>query len=580
MTFIESFNTANLPDIIKEAECGFIFTDSKRDISLVNRGAERILGVKAEDILGKHIESFISPPLSGHNATFLRTKFLDREVVLYNTPFNLNGEAGGEIFLLDKAGDDLPAAARQSLLSDIDQTLVSFVESFYDGIIIIENNRLVKINSSFCRITGLKSESIQNKEIDVLNGETHVCLHTIQEVVRLVQQFKKSITSMGKLTKGNEIYVTGTPILSNEAIRYIIVNIRDVTELQILRKDVSRLMALYLSTPEEARISQLAGGEIIAENHIMRGILNLITRVSQVDTTIMLEGESGTGKELLARLIHRLSVRRNGPFIPVNCGAIPESLFESELFGYAKGAFTGASRAGKSGLFELAEGGVIFLDEIADLPLSCQVKLLKIIEDLEVMRLGGSAPVKLDVRIVAATNKNLKKMVEKGDFREDLFYRLYVVPIEIPPLRNRREDIFPLVWHFLCHFNDKFNQSKTFSSEIIQVMESYPWPGNVRELQNVIERMSITSMEEVLQPHHLPHNIYSQQSQDSSTIQVKGIMSLKEARETLERKLISQAISIKKTTRAAARLLGVDHSTVVRKLKKYNLRLNNDDGQE
>ncbi|MBW1734777.1 MAG: sigma 54-interacting transcriptional regulator [Deltaproteobacteria bacterium] len=459
--------------------------------------------------------------------------------------------------------------------SDLDRTLDSLVESFYDGVIFIENDQVVRVNSSFSRITGLKEESILGQRIDDLDGETHICLHTIQEVARLVKRLNRSVTSMGKLMQGNEIYVTATPVSLKGPLKYIIVNVRDITELQFLKEEVSRLMALYLSTPEEARISQLAGDEIIAENRIMRGILDMVARVAQVDSVVLFEGESGTGKEVLARLIHRLGARRKGPFIPVNCGAIPETLFESELFGYVRGAFTGAAKDGKPGLFELANGGIIFLDEIGEMPLNCQVKLLKVIEDQEVMRIGDVKPTTLNARILAASNRDLPEMVKQGKFREDLFYRLYVVPILVPPLRERREDIFPLAWHFLRHYNGRFNQSKTFSREIIQIMESYEWPGNVRELQNIVERMVIMSDKEILEPEHLPPSIYSTGADNGSMIQVNGVMPLAWARETVEKKLLSNALALRGTTREAARVLGVDHSTVVRKLRKYGIRPGN-----
>jgi transcriptional regulator with PAS, ATPase and Fis domain len=398
--------------------------------------------------------------------------------------------------------------------------------------------------------------------------------------VHLVHQMRKSVTSMGKLKHGNEIYVTATPVESKGVIRYIVVNIRDVTELQMLKEEVSRLMALYLSTPEDARISQITGQEIVTGSRVMRGVLDMVARLAQVDSLVLFEGESGTGKEVLARLTHRLSSRRKGPFISVNCGAIPETLFESELFGYAKGAFTGATSEGKPGLFELANGGVLFLDEVSEIPLNGQVKLLKVIENLEVLRVGGVKTTKLNVRIIAATNRSLPKLVKEGKFREDLFYRLYVVPIKIPPLRERREDIFPLAWHFLRLYNNKFNLSKKFSREVIQILETYQWPGNVRELQHVVERMVLTSDGEMLHPHHLPSSVYQQESEEHSMIQVKGIVALAQAREIVERKLLSQALAIRGTTREAARLLNVDHSTVVRKVKKYGLQAEFDDQEE
>jgi len=529
--------------------------------------------IEPGSLTGRTIASKMSLFVSGKDLaeTFNRKKIMGKEIALYKVPFQMAAEFAGEMYLFDEI-DRSKTVSELSLTTELDRTLESLVESFYDGVIFIENEHVVRVNSSFSRITGLKGESLLGQKVDDLDAETHICLHTIQEVIRLVQRLRKSVTSMGKLMHGNEIYVTATPVNLDGPVQHIIVSIRDITELQLLKEEVSRLMALYLSTQEEARISQLAGEEIIAENRVMRGILDMVARVAQVDSMVLFEGENGTGKEVLARLIHRLCARRKGPFIPVNCGAIPENLFESELFGYVRGAFTGAIKEGKPGLFELANGGVIFLDEISEMPLNCQVKLLKVIEDREVMRVGDVKPTRLDARIIAATNRNLPEMVKQEKFREDLFYRLYVVPIKVPPLRERREDVFPLAWHFLRRYNNKFNQSKTFSSEIIQIMESYQWPGNVRELQNLIERMVIMSDGEILEPRHLPHSVYSQETDDGSMIQIKGLMSLVQARETVEKKLLAHALEIRGTTRQAARLSGVDHSTVVRKLKKYRLQ--------
>ena len=565
-----------LAGIFESAPFGFVLTDVKGIVVFLNEKAEKILEIEPGSLTGRNITSQMNlfVPGKGISNTFNKKEIMGKEVALYKFPFRMAGEFAGEIYIFDKT-DRSQTDTELSLTSDLDRTLESLVESFYDGVIFIENDHVVRVNSSFSRITGLKGESLLGQKIDDLDAETHICLHTIQEVFRLVQRLRKSVTSMGKLMHGNEIYVTATPVNLDGPVQHIIVSIRDITELQLLKEEVSRLMALYLSTPEEARISQLAGDDIIAENRVMRGILDMVARVAQVDSMVLFEGESGTGKEVLARLIHRQCARRKGPFISVNCGAIPENLFESELFGYVRGAFTGAIKEGKPGLFELANGGVIFLDEISEMPLNCQVKLLKVIEDREVMRVGDIKPTKLNARIIAATNRNLPEMVKEGKFREDLFYRLYVVPIKVPPLRERREDIFPLAWHFLRRHNNKFNQSKTFSREIIQIMESYQWPGNVRELQNIIERMVIMSDGEILEPGHLPHSVYSQESDDGSMIQVKGIMSLVQARETVEKKLLSHALEIKGTTREAARLLGVDHSTIVRKLKKYGLRAGN-----
>ncbi|MEK6671982.1 MAG: sigma 54-interacting transcriptional regulator [Nitrospirota bacterium] len=379
---------------------------------------------------------------------------------------------------------------------------------------------------------------------------------------------------MRKMRQGNEIYITGSPIFCDGKITHVAVNIRDVTELQRLQEQVSRLTALYLSAPEENRIQSLAGENVIVESPVMKRIIDLVVRVSQVDSVVLIMGESGTGKEVLARLIHRLSTRNKSPFISINCGAIPENLLESELFGYEKGSFTGALREGKPGLFELANTGTIFLDEIAEMPLNLQVKLLKILQDMEAYRLGGVRPVKFDVRVIAATNRNLRELVREGKFREDLFYRLYVVPIDVPPLRERQEDIFPLAWHFLKHYNQKYKQSKTLSPELIDIIESCSWPGNVRELQNIIERIVVTSDSDVINPEHLPPSVYQRgrKHEDySGSEPSSGIIPLRHAKEQAERTMLVQALKMKQTTREIAGLLDIDHSTVIRKLRKYGL---------
>jgi transcriptional regulator with PAS, ATPase and Fis domain len=295
--------------------------------------------------------------------------------------------------------------------------------------------------------------------------------------------------------------------------------------------------------------------------------------VSRVDSTVLLQGESGVGKDVLARLVHRLSERREYPFVSVNCGAIPESLLESEFFGYEKGAFTSAARNGKAGLFEQANGGVLFLDEVGELPLNLQVKLLKALQDRRCRRLGGIRSIDLDLRIIAATNRDLRKMVSEESFRMDLFYRLHVVPIEIAPLRERREDILPLALMFLNHFNRKYGASRTLGHELMSVLEDHNWPGNVRELQNLIERLVVTADEDALSVKHLPSSITKGNGPGSPAFRLPGSLNLKDAREALEREVIREAVARAGNTRQAAKMLGVDHSTVVRKAQRYGIDL-------
>ncbi|MDD3169244.1 MAG: sigma 54-interacting transcriptional regulator, partial [Eubacteriales bacterium] len=271
--------------------------------------------------------------------------------------------------------------------------------------------------------------------------------------------------------------------------------------------------------------------------------------------------------EVIAKLIHKSSERGKSPYITVNCGAIAPSLLESELFGYEAGAFTGASEKGKPGLFGLAHHGTLFLDEIADLPLELQGKLLRVLQEREIYRVGGVSPVKVDVRIIAAANSDMRELVKQKKFREDLYYRLNVVPIEIPPLRDRKEDIVPLLLHFCEHYNKKYNIQKHFSNEIIDCLERYSWPGNVRELKNLVERLLIMCESSELLPEHLPKHIASGQMEQMD-IKVNKLMPMKQAYLELEKQLILLARESCGSTKNIAELLNVSQSTVVRRLRE------------
>ncbi len=446
----------------------------------------------------------------------------------------------------------------------------SILESSYDGIVVADPRRVLRVNASFGRITGVAPSLLIGQPLEKLDVRRHVCLAVVQEVIRLTCHHRRSLTVRRRLKSGHEIFVTGSPVLNRHGqVVRVVLNVRDITELTGLEEQLKKLS---LACVEDTGRSELPGG-IVADSPVMDRLLDLIMRVSQVDSTVLLTGESGVGKDVFARLIHRLSPRAPRPFISVNCGAIPENLLESEFFGYERGAFTSAARTGKPGLFEQAQGGTLFLDEVGELPLNLQVKLLEVIQEQRCRRLGGVKTVELDLRLMAATNRDLRQMVEEGRFRQDLFYRLYVVPIEIPPLRERPEDILPLALMFLKQFNQKYGVSRTLGHELMGILESYQWPGNVRELQNVIERMVVTADSEVLEARHLPESIFRLAEDQGALFVIPGDLRLKPAREALERRLIREALARGGNTRRAARLLGVDHSTVVRKARRYGLDL-------
>jgi transcriptional regulator with PAS, ATPase and Fis domain len=310
---------------------------------------------------------------------------------------------------------------------------------------------------------------------------------------------------------------------------------------------------------EELRTQLLSFSGVVLQSPAMRRIAELALRVAKVDSTVLITGESGSGKEVLTRLIHKESQRAAGPFIKINCGALPRDLLESELFGYEPGAFTGAQRQGKHGLVELASGGTLFLDEVGELPLDLQVKLLTVLQDRELVRLGGTKPIAVNVRVVAATNRDLSAMVAERKFRSDLFYRLNVVPIRIPPLAERREDILPLVRQFVDEFNRQYGFRKKLAERVLGRLHESPWPGNVRELRNAVERLLVTSPGDLVGLQDLEAVLPA-----SSQLGGEG---LKLRVEQLERRMVEEAMREHRSTRAAARALGISQSTVVRRLR-------------
>lgn len=313
-------------------------------------------------------------------------------------------------------------------------------------------------------------------------------------------------------------------------------------------------------------------GDIVYKSKAMDEVIRSALRVAESDATVLILGESGVGKELVAELIHKNSPRKDKPLIKINCAGIPDNLLESELFGYRKGAFTGAT-FDKKGKFELADGGTIFLDEIGDMPLNLQAKILRAIQNKEIEPIGGQ-PKKVDVRIIAATNKKLEELVKQGKFREDLYYRLFVVPIYIPPLRERKEDIYILVENFLDKFNTKYKKSVSISKSAMSILENYHWPGNVRELENLIERLVITSSDLFISHESLPDYIKSGEKPVQEIVASDEIVNtpLGDMIEEIEKRAISEVISKAKNLSEAAKKLGITRRQLEWRLKKYKIQ--------
>lgn len=341
--------------------------------------------------------------------------------------------------------------------------------------------------------------------------------------------------------------------------------------LVIVLRD-SKQMQELLSTVQKSE--WFTFDEMVHQSPSMRACIETAKRVAKSDATVFLQGESGTGKELFAKAIHFESNRSAGPFVPINCAAIPETLLESELFGYEQGAFTGALKSGKPGLFELAQGGTLFLDEIGDLPLHLQAKLLRVLEERRVRRLGANKMLSIDVRIIAATNRNLADMTSKGLFREDLYYRLHVIPILLPPLRERKMDI-PILAQFFMQKICRMTKLSAIrlSASAIGALQAYHWPGNVRELQNVLERAVYLSPSDEIAAEHLHLDVQYPATVHNDTTLPQTSSLLREKMDSYEKTVIANALKKHTSIRQAANYLGVSHTAVLQKMKKYGLRL-------
>ncbi|MCW3488785.1 sigma-54 interaction domain-containing protein [Dethiobacter alkaliphilus] len=556
---------------------GIVACDTDGRIILINESAARVAGQPKDKLMGARVDQvfpntgLLEVIRTGENRPHQRLNFQGRLLLSNRSPIrNADGELVGAIgvFQDNSELESMTHAFKEE--KKVAEELQDIIESSYDGMWITDGQGYtLHVNSAYERISGMKKEEVLGKHMQELVDKGYfsdsVTLHVLEK--------KERVTMMHEIRKtGKRALITGNPIFDeNGQIVRVVTNVRDITELLNLKQDLedkAKQAARYQNELAQLR-SQSIYDDIVVESPQMRHIFDLATWVGQVDSTVLILGESGVGKEVVTQIVVRSSERRDEPFIKVNCGAIPENLLESELFGYEKGSFTGADKKGKPGMFELAHKGTILLDEVAEIPLNLQVKLLRAIQEQEIIRVGGTKPMKLDVRIIAATNRDLDELVRTGQFREDLFYRLNVIPITVPPLRERREDIPALIELFLCKYNEKYRLIKTLAPETVERLVSYDWPGNVRELQNIVERMVVLSRDDEVGPDALPLQLKSVGKTDADFhVDVSGVVPLKDALFEVEKKLVVKALQKYGTTRRAAEALGVDQSTVVRKYQR------------
>ena len=401
-------------------------------------------------------------------------------------------------------------------------------------------------------------------------------------VTRRVLEENREITIIHENKNGKKLLTTGTPVYnSKQEISLIITVSRDITQLTS-KQDPSDADAGTVLPLNDIDGIEAPGGDIISSSQSMHNVMTLTKRLASVNTTVLITGESGVGKGLIAKQLHEEGNRCEGPFVTVNCGAIPDNLIESELFGYAPGAFTGSRSDGKKGLFEVAQSGTIFLDEISELPLNMQVKLLRVIQEREITPVGGVKPIPIDVRIVSATNRDLQDLVRQDKFREDLYYRLNVVPITVPPLRDRPEDILPLIQSNLHKYNENLREHKVLSSEALTVLLKYPWPGNVRELEHrIVSAMSrVEPSSQVLGLEDL-EELPASSAQPPLPLAEEGarpespppLRPLRQAVREYERGLIQRALEAAGgNVSRAAQLLEIPRQTLCRRIQEYGLR--------
>ncbi|WP_017729410.1 sigma 54-interacting transcriptional regulator [Halalkalibacterium ligniniphilum] len=459
------------------------------------------------------------------------------------------------------------------------QLLSSIIENSNDGILVINKHGMIELtNEAFVKLSGISKEQYLGKNIrEIIKmgifKKSSVTLRALKEE-RLLSDFQK-------LQNGIDVLVKATPMFDEDhRLVRVLANIHDITELIQSKKELEKTQ--ILSEKYQRKIQELIEGTNHAGTVIvstqMKEIMHLVEQIADTDSTVFISGESGAGKEIISREIHYKSKRAKEAFIKVNCGAIPPELLESELFGHEAGAFTGAKKGGKPGLFELADKGTLFLDEIGELPFHMQAKLLRFLQDRILTRVGGIREVEVDVRIITATNRDVEKMVVKGEFREDLYYRLNVIPIHLPPLRERKEEIIPLTIHFLNKFNQKYDKKKYISTPALDLLQHYSWKGNIRELSNLIERLVLTVRSDEIYLENLPKNILEENHKMKETQNKEKSLSIEKEDassgnlfEAMEKKLILTYLEEQGSIRRAAKALGVSHTTLMRKMKKHEM---------
>ena len=496
----------------------------------------------------------------------------NREYLAGVNPLIENGQIEGAVCLLVEGSQLDTMTRRLPSFHTLSRELDTIIDSSSDGLFVCDAQaNVIRVNPASEKIHNLPaSELIGRNMRDLIDGGF------IDRSAALEASIKKERVSLLQNKNGRKMISIGTPVFDErgELIR-VVVSERDITEIDNLQRELEKQEAIREGLRDQMlamQQSELESQQIIARSPVMLRALHQAIKVAKADSSVLVLGESGVGKGLIADVIHKNSPRNAQPLIKINCGAIPESLIEAELFGYEKGAFTGAQAGGKPGHFELADGGTLFLDEIAELPLSSQVKLLRFLEDGRITRLGDTRSRQVNVRVLTATHQDMEQLVAQGKFRLDLYYRLNVIPIQVPPLRERSDCIVPLIRHYIEKFSRQIGSRKRLTRTALDALADYPYPGNVRELMNICERLVVMSETEIVDLADLPQQVTAYPAQRSQELESFSVgMTLQQTLDEVEKKLLEKTAQRYRNQTEMARILGVNQSTIARKLKKHGL---------
>lgn len=445
-------------------------------------------------------------------------------------------------------------------------TLLKILDHMYDELFVIDRNgMIIYVNRACERHYGVQQHEMIGKTVTECTEKGF----WYPPISPIALRNPKIATYEQATNTGRKLVATVAPVFDDKGnLEMVVENLRDITKLEQVKNDLKatkRLLTRYRREVQQLRNEELHQ-DFLANSEPMKKILRLAKQVAQVDSSILILGETGTGKSLIAKFIHRVSHRKDGPFITVNCASIPEQLLESELFGYSPGAFTGADPKGKMGLLELADGGTLFLDEISDIPIHLQVKLLQVLQEREYRPVGGTKHHSADFRVIAATNQDISELVQQGEFRKDLFYRINTIEIEVPPLRKRKEDLSQLAQYFINKYDKLYKMEHHLTPEAQTILSQYHWPGNVREMEHLIERLVITAPNQSILPEHLPPYLTEESPAD-----LDEASSLDDALQRAEKYMISNAYMMLKSSYKVAENLKITQSRAYRLIKKYGL---------